>query len=73
MSFSERWGLRIHLWICGNCKRFERQIVLVRRLLRQAELCIETEMAEAELSIETRERISAALAGQQYHDSKPSV
>lgn len=73
MRFRERWGLRFHLWMCGNCKRFERQIDLVRRLLRQAARHGETGIAETDLPTEARERISAALAAQQCRGNQPSV
>lgn len=73
LSFRERWGLRFHLWMCGNCRRFERQIALMRRLLRQPDLRTETEIAEIELSAEARERISGVLADQQSQSSKPSA
>lgn len=65
MSFRERVGLRIHLWMCGNCRRFERQVGLMRRLLRQPALGAEDESAEQELSADARERIGQVLAEQQ--------
>jgi hypothetical protein len=69
LSFRERWGLRVHLWMCGNCRRFERQIALMRRLLRLSNRRDEAEAAEQALSAEARERISQALAEQQSHRS----
>ncbi|MDZ7595469.1 MAG: zf-HC2 domain-containing protein [Thiobacillus sp.] len=69
LSFRERWGLRVHLWMCDNCRRFERQIALMRRLLRQSDQRDEAEAAEQALSAEARERISQALAEQQSHRS----
>lgn len=73
LSFRERWGLRIHLWMCRNCQRFERQITLIRRLLRQSDQSAATEAANQELSAEARERISRALAEQQSRGYKPSA
>lgn len=67
LSFRERWGLRIHLWMCVNCRRFERQIGLMQRLLRQSTRQVEAEVADQQLSAEARERISQALAEQQRH------
>ncbi|MDP1925206.1 MAG: zf-HC2 domain-containing protein [Thiobacillus sp.] len=67
MSFRERLGLRIHLWMCINCRRFERQIGLMRRLLRQSTRQAETEAADQHLSAEARERISQALAEHHGH------
>ena len=59
----ESWRLRIHLWICINCRRFERQIGLMRRLLRQSGPDAETGAASP-LSTEAHERISKAITGQ---------
>jgi hypothetical protein len=67
LSFRERLGLRIHLWMCVNCRRFERQIDLMRRLLRQSTRKAETEAADQHLSAEARERIGQALAEQHGH------
>lgn len=71
LGFRERWELRFHLWMCGNCRRFERQIALIRRLLRQPELRSETETADFELSAEARERIGRVLADQ--HSQAASI
>ncbi len=67
LSFRERWGLRIHLWMCANCRRFERQIGLMRRLLRQSVRRGEAEVADLDLSVEARERISKALVEHDGH------
>ena len=34
LRLRERVGLLLHLWICAECRRFERQIERLRRLLR---------------------------------------
>lgn len=73
LSFRERWGLRIHLWACGNCRRFERQLGLMRRLLRQSVRRAEAEVADQQLSAEARERISRVLSAQQRHSNDPSA
>ncbi|MEJ2360668.1 MAG: zf-HC2 domain-containing protein [Gammaproteobacteria bacterium] len=31
----ERIALRIHLWMCRNCRRFERQLSFLRNTLRR--------------------------------------
>lgn len=59
----ENGRLRIHLWMCINCRRFERQIGLMRRLLRQSGPDAEAG-ATRPLSTEAHERISKAIAGQ---------
>jgi hypothetical protein len=53
--------------MCVNCRRFERQIDLMRRLLRQSTRKAETEAADQHLSAEARERIGQALAEQHGH------
>lgn len=65
LSFNERLGLRIHLWMCVNCRRFERQIGLMRRLLRQSARSAENEDTETQLSAEARARIRQAMAERQ--------
>lgn len=67
LSFRERWRLRIHLWMCGNCRRFERQIALMRCLLRQSSRRAEIEVADQVLPADARERIGRTLAEQQKH------
>ena len=71
LSFRERWGLRIHLWMCINCRRFERQMIFMHAALRT--LGKRAEMAEAaddsaEFPPEARERIRKALAERYDHD-----
>ena len=67
LRLSERWGLRLHLWLCVNCRRFERQIHVLRRALRRLARRVETESQGPELSPEARQRILTALAGQDGH------
>jgi len=63
----ERWGLRLHLWICVSCRRFERQILLLRRVLRRLARRTETDAQGPDLSPEARERIRQTLAGRHDH------
>lgn len=35
LSLRERIGLRLHLWMCDSCWRFEQQINYIRRTLHQ--------------------------------------
>ena len=65
LRFNERLGLRMHLWVCANCRRFERQIGLMRRLLRQSARSSETEAADTSLPPEARERIRQAIEERQ--------
>jgi len=61
LDFRERWGLRLHLWICGNCRRFERQIRLLRRALAMPRGSAEPGGLGGALSPEARERIVRRL------------
>ena len=67
LRLRERWGLRLHLWLCVNCRRFVRQIRLLRRALRKLARRAETDTQGPDLSPEARERILTALAGQDGH------
>jgi hypothetical protein len=31
LGFRERWSLRMHLWMCISCRRFERQMATCMR------------------------------------------
>ena len=65
----ERSALRLHLWLCGECRRFSRQLGALRRALRRAhwdgECC-----AHQELPPEARERIARALARRAEDDGR---
>jgi hypothetical protein len=67
LRLRERWGLRLHLWICDNCRRFERQIHVLRRALHKLAQDAESDARGPDLSPEARERILTALAGQDGH------
>lgn len=58
LRWSERLALRLHLWICDQCRRFERQVAWLGSLGRVLESSPEKFVpADADLSAETRERI----------------
>lgn len=60
LNWRERLALRLHLWICTNCQRFERQLTYIKQALhtgRQAgQLPIEKTLPPA-----SAERIRKAL------------
>ncbi len=62
LSRRERWGLRLHLWMCVSCRRFEQQLDLMRRAMRLLRRRVEAEADAAELPADARERIRRALA-----------
>ncbi len=68
LSFRERWGLRMHLWICVNCRRFERQMNFMHAALRTLGKRAEVADDSAEFPPEARERIRKALAERIDHD-----
>ncbi|MDP1904801.1 MAG: zf-HC2 domain-containing protein [Pseudomonadota bacterium] len=74
LGFRERWGLKMHLWMCVSCRRFERQMTLMRQALRmlgkRAEVDASADGDSSGFPPEARERIRKALAerGDQKHD-----
>ncbi len=56
----ERIGLRLHLWMCGSCRLFEKQINYIHRTLRQG-WSLGKLPEEKPLSPEARERIRKKL------------
>lgn len=61
LSRRERWGLRLHLWLCDNCRRFERQVRFLGLAMRMLARRTETDASGPELPPEARERIRQAL------------
>jgi hypothetical protein len=61
MSLMERWGLRIHLWMCDNCRKFDRQIAFLRKALRLLGEKLETGSQGPDLPSEAKERIRQVL------------
>jgi predicted anti-sigma-YlaC factor YlaD len=35
LTLAERWGMWLHLRICAACRRFERQMALLRQAMRR--------------------------------------
>lgn len=62
LGLRERWGLWLHLLICSYCRRFERQVAMLRRALRELGRRAEAEAVAVDLSPEARARIRSALA-----------
>jgi hypothetical protein len=70
LPFRQRWGLRMHLWLCASCRQFERQMDLMRLALRKLGERAKADAASMELPPEARERIRKALAERCDHDHK---
>jgi hypothetical protein len=78
LGLRERWSLRLHLWLCANCRRFERQITLLRQALRMLGERAEADAARegdkivgdnADFPPEVRERIRKVLAERGGHEN----
>ncbi len=62
LSFSQRAGLRVHLWLCKWCRRYGRQIEFLRTAARaDGHDHIHAHAPEKTLPSEARERIKQAL------------
>lgn len=68
LGFRERWGLRLHLWMCDACRNFMRQVASMRRALRELGKRTEADASGTDLSPEARERIRKALAERDEHE-----
>jgi len=60
LTWAERVGVRLHLWICAQCRRYERQLRWLNGLRGRLEQVPE-EMSDTELSPEAKSRIRAAI------------
>lgn len=72
LGFWEHWGLRLHVWMCVSCRRFEQQMALMRQALRmlgkRAEAAAERDGDSADFPPEARERIRKTLAERNTHE-----
>ena len=62
LGFYDRWRLRMHLWICDNCRRFERQVTLLRAAMHSLGQGEDDALQGPNLSTGSKERIRKALA-----------
>jgi hypothetical protein len=60
LRWSERLGVRMHLWMCAQCRRYERQLNWLNGLRGRLDQAPE-EMSDTELSPEAKSRIWAAI------------
>lgn len=63
LTLPERAGLRVHLLLCRLCRRYGRQLIVLRELVRALARNLEAHGASAasEMSPEARARIRARL------------
>lgn len=62
LGWRERWALRMHLWMCVSCRRFARQLSVLRRAMGALRQRRSDEVERTDLPEEARERIRRALA-----------
>jgi len=62
LALSEKIGLRLHLWICHNCRTFLRQLQMIRHACRGAEESKPVHVHAAALSPHAKTRILQELA-----------
>ena len=60
LSLRERINLRLHVWMCNNCRRFEKQIVIMRKVMHR-KWTQDTPPTNNQLPGEARERIRQTL------------
>lgn len=68
LGLRERWGLRLHLWMCDACRNFQRQVASMRQALRELGKRAEADASGTDLSPEARDRIRKALAERDGHE-----
>lgn len=72
LGFRERWSLKLHLMMCAYCRRFEQQVALMRKALRElgrrAESGSEDIAEDIDFTPETQERIRKAVAERCKHE-----
>ncbi len=63
LTRSERWGLRLHTFVCGPCRRFVGQLRAIRRLARSVPTVWQAKStsAVARLSSQRRQQIKQLL------------
>lgn len=66
----ERWGLALHLAICISCRRFKRQLGLLRQALRQLAHSDRENLPGPELPPQARQRIRRSLNEHDPHSSE---
>jgi hypothetical protein len=65
LTRKEQWALRFHLLLCTACKRYRKQLMLLRVAMRKfADWMDEVSMpSDQRLSADARERIRRAISG----------
>ena len=66
LSGRERWSLRLHLWLCDNCRRFDRQLRFLRQAFQSIGKRVETDEQGPQLSPDAKDRIRRSLRDQDH-------
>mgnify|MGYP000916198470 CR=1 FL=1 len=70
LTLAESWALRVHLWMCVNCRRFARQVDQLRQAMRGLSARLDDAEYGPGLPEEARERIRKALAERNGTDAR---
>lgn len=63
LTFRQRVGVRLHLMMCGMCRAYEKQVLLLRNIARlYGKKMTEGETSEGHLSEEAKARIKQKLS-----------
>jgi len=67
LSRMDRWALRAHLFICGPCRKYQRQIRNLRRIIDNAIQRLESgeDVRDRRLSDEARSRLQSLIESHQ--------
>ncbi|MDX1914835.1 MAG: zf-HC2 domain-containing protein [Methylophilus sp.] len=60
LTLRERLAVRLHLFICKYCRRFQRQLLAMRKSFKRMSEAIEND-SSIQLPPETKARISATI------------
>ena len=63
LSFSEKWAVRLHGWICASCWRFRRQMGFLRQAAQSVGDHLPNGSSDPQLSPVARDRIRESLRG----------
>lgn len=69
LSRRERFALRFHVWLCKNCRRFERQMHFMRQILHRGVREGQFPRNKS-LPAQSKERIRQALQERGDHQSE---
>ena len=61
LTFREKMGVRLHLWICDSCREFARQLQLIREACRRIKVSEQMDVSTAELSSQAKANILRKL------------